>query len=102
MNTLNMETKYIDTPEWDKTFALSDKVSHKKVSFTNRYGIRLVGDLYMPKNHAGKLPAIAVDVNEQNPSAVRFYERMGFRTFRRDSTDDQGNPFPILRMKRLF
>ena len=42
-----------------------------------------------------------VDVNEQNPSAVRFYGRMGFRTFRRDSTDDQGNPFPILRMKRL-
>ena len=55
-----METKYIDTPEWDKTFALSDKVNHKKVSFTNRYGIRLVGDLYMPKNQAGKLPAIAV------------------------------------------
>ena len=41
-----------------------------------------------------------VDVNEQNPSAVQFYERMGFRTFRRDSTDDYGNPFPILRMKR--
>ena len=59
MNILNMETKYIDTPEWDKTFALSDKVSHKKVSFTNRYGIRLVGDLYMPKNHAGKLPVTA-------------------------------------------
>lgn len=55
-----METKYIDTPEWDKTFAPSDKVNHKKVSFTNRYGIRLVGDLYMPGNHAGKLPAIAV------------------------------------------
>ena len=56
----HMETKYIDTPEWDKTFALSNKVNHKKVSFNNRYGIRLVGDLYMPKNHAGKLPAIAV------------------------------------------
>ena len=56
----HMETKYIDTPEWDKTFALSDKVNHKKVSFTNRYGIRLVGDLYTPKNHAGKLPAIAI------------------------------------------
>ena len=55
-----METKYIDTPEWGKTFALSDKVNHKKVSFTNRYGIRLAGDLYVPKNHAGKLPAIAV------------------------------------------
>lgn len=55
-----METKYIDTPEWDKTFALSDKVNHKKVSFTNRYGIRLVGDLYIPRNHTGQLPAIAV------------------------------------------
>ena len=55
-----METKYIDTPEWDKTFALSDKVNHKKVSFTNRYGIRLVGDLYMHKSQTGKLPAIAV------------------------------------------
>lgn len=55
-----METKYIDTPEWDKTFALSDKVNHKKVCFNNRYGIRLVGDLYMPKDQAGKLPAIAV------------------------------------------
>jgi len=41
-----------------------------------------------------------VDVNEQNPSAVKFYERMGFRVFRRDSIDDQGNPFPILRMER--
>lgn len=40
-----------------------------------------------------------VDVNEQNPDAIKFYERMGFRTFRRDATDDQGNPFPILRMK---
>ncbi len=61
MNTSsNMETKYIDTPEWDKTFVLSDKVNHKKVSFTNRYGIRLVGDLYIPKNHTEKLPAIAV------------------------------------------
>ena len=42
-----------------------------------------------------------VDVNEQNPDATRFYERMGFHTFRCDDTDDQGNPFPILRMKRL-
>ena len=41
-----------------------------------------------------------VEVNEQNPSAVKFYERLGFRTYRRDETDDQGNPFPILRMKR--
>ena len=48
-----------------------------------------------------KLAVEYVDVNEQNPDATRFYERMGFHTFRRDDTDDQGNPFPILRMKRL-
>lgn len=41
-----------------------------------------------------------VDANEQNPDAVKFYERMGFRTFHRDATDDQGNPFSILRMKK--
>ena len=46
---------------WDKTFAKSDKVKVKKVSFTNRYGIKLVGDLYIPKeNRTEKLPAIAV------------------------------------------
>ncbi|WP_414661061.1 alpha/beta hydrolase [Horticoccus sp. 23ND18S-11] len=43
------------------TFPLSDKVTRQKVSFVNRYGIRLTGDLYLPKIHAGKkLPALAV------------------------------------------
>lgn len=48
------------TQEWDKTFPKSDKVSHSKVTFVNRYGITLAADLYLPKNAAGKLPAIAV------------------------------------------
>ena len=48
------------TNEWDKTFNLSEKVTHKKVTFHNRYGITLVGDLYEPKNQTGKLSAIAV------------------------------------------
>lgn len=48
------------TEEWDKTFPKSDKVSHKKVTFHNRYGITLAGDLYVPENASGKLPAIAV------------------------------------------
>ncbi|WP_316861324.1 alpha/beta hydrolase [uncultured Cohaesibacter sp.] len=49
------------TDEWDKTFPKSEKVEHKKVSFKNRYGITLAGDLYVPKDHAGgKLAAIAV------------------------------------------
>jgi uncharacterized protein len=46
--------------KWDKTFAKSDKVDHKKVSFKNRYGITLAADLYQPKNASGKLAAIAV------------------------------------------
>lgn len=38
-------------------------------------------------------------VNEQNPQAVGFYEHMGFKVVERSATDDQGNPYPILRMK---
>ena len=45
---------------WDKTFPLSDKVEHEKVSFHNRYGITLAADLYRPKGAEGKLPAVAV------------------------------------------
>lgn len=46
--------------KWDKTFAKSDKVDHKKVSFKNRYGVTLAADLYQPKSTSGKLAAIAV------------------------------------------
>lgn len=53
--------KYYMTTQWDKVFAKSDKVEVRKVNFTNRYGIKLVGDLYMPKNKTTeKLPALAV------------------------------------------
>jgi len=48
------------TNAWDKKFGLSDKVTHKKVTFANRYGITLAADLYTPKNAEGKLAAIAV------------------------------------------
>ncbi|PJG86340.1 alpha/beta hydrolase [Conservatibacter flavescens] len=55
----NIQTVTV-TQEWDKIFPKSDKVDHQKVQFKNRYGITLVGDLYVPKNAKGKLPAIAV------------------------------------------
>ena len=45
---------------WDKTFPKSDKVEHRKVTFVNRYGIRLAADMYIPENSGGRLPAIAV------------------------------------------
>ncbi len=54
MKTLNM------TEEWDKTFPQSERVNHSKVCFTNRYGITLAADMYVPKDVAGPLPAIAV------------------------------------------
>lgn len=40
-----------------------------------------------------------VDVNEQNPQALGFYEHMGFQVFEKSELDEQGNPFPILHMK---
>ena len=46
--------------EWDKKFPQSEKVNHRKVTFKNRYGITLVGDLYTPKDTDGKLAAIVV------------------------------------------
>ncbi len=45
---------------WDKTFPKSKRIEHCKVTFPNRYGITLAADMYIPKNAAGRLPAIAV------------------------------------------
>ena len=41
-----------------------------------------------------------LSVNEQNPRAKLFYEAMGFVTYKRTELDEQGNPFPILYMKK--
>jgi len=47
--------------KWDKVFPKSDTVDHQKVSFVNRYGITLAGDLYSPQGRSGEsLPAIVV------------------------------------------
>jgi len=45
-----------------------------------------------------QLNATKVDVNEQNPLAVGFYEHMGFKIVSRSPLDDMGKPFPILHM----
>lgn len=42
------------------SFELNKNVNRTKVSFVNRYGIKLVGDLHTPKNYNGKLKAIAI------------------------------------------
>ncbi|CUX70920.1 MULTISPECIES: alpha/beta hydrolase [Agrobacterium] len=49
------------TTSWDKMFPKSEKVDHQKVSFKNRYGIQLSGDLYLPKERGNaKLAALVV------------------------------------------
>ena len=40
-----------------------------------------------------------VTVNEQNPQALGFYEHMGFRVYQRMDLDEQGKPYPILKMR---
>ncbi|CAM3060860.1 MULTISPECIES: GNAT family N-acetyltransferase [Streptobacillus] len=39
-------------------------------------------------------------VNEQNPLAKEFYEYMGFQVYKRTELDEQGNPYPLLYMKK--
>ena len=42
------------------SFPLRDSVAREKVRFHNRYGIELCGDLYLPRDAAGPLAAVAV------------------------------------------
>ncbi|MDM9558896.1 acetyltransferase [Bordetella petrii] len=46
-----------------------------------------------------QMGATALDVNEQNPQAVGFYQRQGFVIVGRSPVDGQGNPFPLLHMR---
>jgi fermentation-respiration switch protein FrsA (DUF1100 family) len=42
------------------TFQLSEKVTRRKVSFKNRYGITISANLYLPKETSGPLAGIAI------------------------------------------
>ncbi len=62
-NTNNQNSdKMNDTAKTEHyTFELSDKVTRQKVTFKNRYGITLSGDLYTPKNNGNEpLAALAI------------------------------------------
>ncbi len=93
--------KLILCEEWDKTFPKSNKVDHSKVTFTNRYGITLAADLYIPLNAKEKFAAIAVcgpfgAVKEQSSGlyAQAMAER-GFLTIAFDPSftgESGGNP----------
>ncbi len=60
-NIAELNKKLKNTTKWDKTFPKNDKIGYKKVTFKNRYGITLVGDLYTPRNSSNEaLPALAI------------------------------------------
>ncbi|KXK36798.1 MAG: peptidase S15 [Bacteroidetes bacterium OLB9] len=90
INNENSEKMNNTAPTEHYTFELSDKVTRQKVTFKNRYGITLSGDLYIPKNVGTKpLPALAISgpfgaVKEQssglyaNQMAVRGFIALAF------------------------
>ncbi|WP_042285123.1 acetyltransferase [Nocardiopsis alba] len=49
---------------------------------------------------ASRHPVLELDVNEQNPGALAFYESRGFRVVGRSPLDGEGRPFPLLHMRR--
>lgn len=58
--TMEPATSAVSEPSAKYTFQLSDKVTRKKVTFKNRYGIELTGDLYLPKDGGNNLSALAI------------------------------------------
>src|SRR5690606_11839493 len=60
-NNQNSEKMNDATKTEHYTFELSDKVTRQKVTFKNRYGITLSGDLYIPKN-PGSEPMAALAI----------------------------------------
>ena len=58
---IKSNSEKMNTSKEHYTFQLSYKVTRQKVSFKNRYGITLSGDLYLPKSAGNeKLSAIAI------------------------------------------
>lgn len=90
-------------------FVIIDEQAIKGFMGINEHKVEM---LFIDANARGKgygskllnygIEKLAIDelaVNEQNPQAVGFYEHMGFKTVERSELDDQGNAYPILRMK---
>ena len=44
----------------------------------------------------GDLMILKVDVNEQNPQAVGFYEKVGYKKVGRSQLDGMGKPYPLV------
>lgn len=65
----------------------------KPECFGKKIGARLLEYALLQKG------CTKVEVNEQNPRALRFYQKFGFRIVGRSEFDHQGNAFPILSLE---
>ncbi|CAN7731040.1 acetyltransferase [Rhizobium sp. LjRoot98] len=57
-----------------------------------------VGRLLL-KNFLAARDEATVDVNEQNCSGRKFYEKVGFQVTGRSDVDDTGRPYPLMHMR---
>ena len=84
-NSLSAQSEIVAQQADYYTFQLSDRITRQKVTFKNRYGITLTGDLYIPKNKGNDtLPALAISgpfgaVKEQ--SSGLYAQNMAERGF---------------------
>ncbi|WP_031527506.1 GNAT family N-acetyltransferase [Dyadobacter crusticola] len=62
----------------------------------DQFGKR-IGKVLM--QHALQNGARKVDVNEQNPDALAFYQHLGFKIASRSPFDGLGKPYPILHLE---
>lgn len=74
---------------------LSDNSIEMLFVDSNRMGKGLGSQLL---EFAKSLGARYVDVNEQNPQALKFYQTHGFHVVSRDEYDNDGRHFPILHL----
>lgn len=62
--------------------------------FKQGFGSQILQRLVAEKN------IMFIDVNEDNPNAVKFYNKNGFEQFDRSEKGGQGRDFPILHLRR--
>ncbi len=101
-----VQNKYLPS----KTFLVFAGENDKPLGFMGTDGNEIESLFICPEQHGKGIGKIFIDhmkaahntvvleVNEQNPQAVGFYEAVGFKLARRDPTDSHGRPFPILHM----
>lgn len=74
--------------------------SHVEALFVDPWAHRRgVGKALLVSGTAS-FPVVTVDVNEQNPEALAFYEAQGFARTGRSELDADGRPFPLIHLRQ--